>query len=128
MPHHWLDANVYIEAKNGPFSFAMAPGFWNWVLVSAKAGLIRSPKHVLFEIRKRDDQLSRWLDANLSCGLFVSEDKSVVKDFATVATGVQEDYEPAHAQRFLDSADPWVIAYAMNDHGVVVTHEVFSNG
>ncbi len=31
---HLLDANTFIEAKNTYYSFAVAPGFWGWLLAA----------------------------------------------------------------------------------------------
>jgi hypothetical protein len=58
-PCHWLDANVFIEAKNGPYNFDMAPGFWRWLEKASKDGLIRSPISVYPEIEKGTDDLAR---------------------------------------------------------------------
>jgi hypothetical protein len=31
MARFCFDSNVLIEAKNGPYAFDIAPGFWSWL-------------------------------------------------------------------------------------------------
>ena len=28
MPEYWLDSNIFIEGKKGPYGFDIAPRFW----------------------------------------------------------------------------------------------------
>jgi hypothetical protein len=126
-PYHWLDANVFIEAKNGPYSFDMAPGFWLWLEKASRDGLIRSPISVYQEIEKGTDDLARWARrAKKSSGLFVTPDLEVQKRFGPIAAFVQQHYSAPQAAEFLRGADPWVIAHALENQGTVVTHEVLA--
>jgi hypothetical protein len=121
---HWLDSNVFIQAKNGPYGFEVAPSFWTWLESVTKEGLVRSPINVCTELTKGKDQLARWASRMRSRGLFVSPDHDVQKYFGDVATFVQATYGHPYSAKFLDGADPWVIAHAGEGQGVVVTHEV----
>jgi len=60
MPLHWLDSNVFIQAKNGPYSFSLAPTFWSWLIDASANDLIRSPQAVHAELLRHKDALSRW--------------------------------------------------------------------
>ena len=31
MNRYSLDANIFIESKNGPYAFDLAPGFWDFL-------------------------------------------------------------------------------------------------
>ncbi len=123
MAFHWLDSNVFIQAKNGPYSFGMAPTFWKWILRSAADGLIRSPQRVQQELKDYDDQLARWAQLQRSSGLFVDPDAAVLKSYGRIAIFVQTNYKAPQAKEFLSGADPFVVAHAMTDGGTVVTHE-----
>jgi hypothetical protein len=123
-PCYWLDCNVFVQAKNGPYGFDIAPGFWRWLERQAKDGIVRSPINVYTELQVGSDPLSRWMrNVKKSTKLFVSPDRTVQTRFGEVAVFVQRTYNAAHAASFLAGADPWVIAHAMDDSGTVVTHE-----
>lgn len=125
MPFHWLDSNVFIEAKNGPYGFDIAPSFWKWLKKSAEDGLVRSPIHVGEELKGHRDQLARWVRLN-AAPLFVSPNAPVQKLVGEIGVYVQRRYEMAYSSRFLSGADPWVIAHALENKGTVVTHEVLA--
>jgi hypothetical protein len=122
-PFHWLDSNVFIQAKNGPYGFEIAPRFWLWLESAIKDQLVRSPIRVYNELAKGKDQLSRWATKMKPRGLFVTADRSVQQRLGEIAAFVQSRYEHPYAAKFLDGADPWVIAHAADDQGTVVTHE-----
>jgi hypothetical protein len=126
-PYHWLDANAFIQAKNGPYSFEMAPGFWRWLEKASRDGLIRSPMNVYQEIQTGTDELAQWAKrVKKSSGLFVWADQEVQKCFGPIALFVQQHYSAPQAAEFLRGADPWVIAHALENQGTVVTHEVLA--
>jgi hypothetical protein len=125
---HWLDSNVFIQAKNGPYGFEFAQGFWTWLEKVTKDGLVRSPISVYNELAKGKDQLSRWAAKMKSRGLFESPDRSVQRFFGDIASFVQSNYEHPYAAKFLEGADPWVIAHAGDGQGTVVTHEILAAG
>ena len=122
--YHWLDSNVFIQAANGPYSFTLAPTFWNWLLASTTAGKIRTPVSVHAELLQHKDQLSRWVKMHRSCGLFVNPSAEIQALVGRIGVVVQSKYESAQSKKFMSGADPWVIAHAIADRGVVVTHEV----
>ena len=123
---HWLDCNIFVEAKNGPYSFEIAPGFWRWLENASKDGLVRSPISVYNELRSWNDPLSRWAKRVKSTGMFVNPDRSVQRAFGDIAVFVQGSYESPQAAQFLACADPWVIAHAHADQSIVVTHETLA--
>ena len=58
-PSYWLDANVFIQAKNGPYAFDIAPSFWNWLVSMADQGIFKSPTQVYGELANGTDDLAR---------------------------------------------------------------------
>lgn len=127
---YWLDANVLIAAKDGPYQFAVAPSFWSEIEKQVDQGRIRVPKMVYEEIVRdgAKDQLANWLKLRKSDGFCVSPSRAVQEAFKVVANHVYEKYKAPFASDFLKVADPWVIAHALESRGVVVTFEVKSLG
>jgi hypothetical protein len=129
-PVYWLDTNVLIEAKNGPYQFDVAPVFWSALETQVSAGRIRVPKMVYEEIvgDAPKDELAKWLKLRKSDGFCVSPSKQVQASFQKLADHVVANYAPPYSFEFLKVADPWIIAHAMESKGVVVTFEVKSLG
>lgn len=124
MPHYyWLDANVFIEAKNNAYAFDIAPGFWEAIESLAKSNRIRCPDRVRTELLSIKDELSAWVGTVEPSGLFAGADQAVQRQVGNIAQFVQNNYETAQSKYFLDAADPWIIAHADLDKGVVVTLE-----
>ena len=123
---HWLDTNVFIQAKNGPYRFKVAPGFWAFLDEQIHAGNIRCPKMVYDELITNEaprDDLALWVKNRRQSGLFVPATRPVQKVMSTVADHVVGKYQQHQAAEFLRGADPWLIAHALYSKGVVVTHE-----
>lgn len=121
MPFFWVDTSVFIQAHQGPYAFDIAPGFWDGLHANAERGLIRSPAMVLGEITG-DDPLAVWA-RSVKNSLFVDADATVQTAFTPIASHVQTTYRPEFSAEFLAKADPWVIAHAKADSGVIVTQE-----
>jgi len=118
-----LDSNVYIEMKNGPYGFDIVPVFWSWLDGEAETGILSSPRAVYEEITAGDDDLAAWFKARAASPLFVQPDANVQDAYRRIADRIVADYEPHQAREFLSVADPWVIAQAMAEGSIVVTHE-----
>jgi hypothetical protein len=126
VPIHWLDSNVFIQAKNGPYKFKVFGVFWAFLHEQINAGTIRCPKMVYQEIVKNEeprDDLATWIKARRQSGLFVDANPDVQKAMNRVADYVIRKYEQQQAGHFLSGADPWLIAHAMYSKGTVVTNE-----
>jgi hypothetical protein len=124
-PVYWLDTNTYIEAKNRYYAFDVAPGFWQWLDMSAEAGLIRSPDAVRKELIRGKDDLAAWVKSRKPPGLFTRPDNAAQEAYRAVAEHVYNSYDQPNSQAFLSGADPWLIAHALSTSGFVVTHENF---
>ena len=123
---HWLDSNVYIQAKHGPYRFKVFPRFWAFLDEQFTAGTIRSPKMVYDEIVSNEephDDLALWLKTRRQNGVCVPSSQSVQVQFRKIADHVMANYGEAQVAEFLGGADPWLIAHALDTGGIVVTHE-----
>lgn len=121
-----LDANVFIQAKNLHYGLDFCPAFWDWLLAQNAARRVFSIDKVADEIDAGSDELSTWADQQ--AGLFRPTDTTVAAKFATVSGWVmQQGFESAAVNTFLQVADYYLIAHALADGHVVVTHEVPAN-
>jgi len=119
-----LDSNVLIQAKNGPYAFDIAPGFWKLLDIQSTAGIIYSSTLVYKELTEGTDNLADWVKDRKDTSLFVEPCEKVQKAFQKIADYVSQSYNEPSAKVFLDRADPWIIAQAKIDKAVVVTHEI----
>jgi hypothetical protein len=125
MPTYWLDSNIFIEAKKGPYAFDLAPGFWAHIEAQFDSGLIVCPFSVYEEICAGDDDLKVWAQAiHKSKSVFLSPCEAAQAKFTEIADWVVGRYPPQQASHFLSKADPWVIAQAASHNGTVVTREM----
>lgn len=123
MPVYWLDADVYIQAKNGPFKIERVPGFWVFLAKQFDEGKIRSPKMVYDELTDFSDVLANWCRRMRSRGIAVVGNKDVQECFNKIANHVHGKHPQHLANEFLKGGDGWVIAHAMATGGIVVTQE-----
>ena len=129
MAKYWLDSNTFIEPKNRYYSFAIAPGYWEFLEEQGAAGMVSASTMVYDELVKdANDDLAHWVKAHKGTGLFVVPDAQVQGRLQQVAAHVQANYQSQRLAEFLGGADPWIIAHAMNDGGRVVTFETRAPG
>ncbi|GAB4398097.1 MAG: DUF4411 family protein [Anaerolineales bacterium] len=121
-----LDTNVYIEAYRRYYAFDIAPGFWDGLIRLAEQQVICSPTFVYDEISSSKDALAHWAKSNKEI-LFVEIDEITQNIYTEIINQVVFLYEPQHVQKFLEGADPWVIAYAKSQQLSVVTIESLKN-
>ena len=77
------------------------------------------------ELLDGQDGLAAWAQARRASGLFLEPEAAVQESFSQIAEYVQASYPSTNAtQRFLDRADPWVIAHATAAGSSVVTLEI----
>ena len=119
----WLDSDTFMRAKNQAYAFDIAPGFWEIIKRNAKAGKLASSSLVYDEIARGGDELTNWASGEQKTALFVEPDDPTQRLMTRIADWVNKTYEPPQAAFFLKGADPWVVAAALNDDGIVVTHE-----
>lgn len=122
-----LDAKVFIQAKNLHYGLDFCPAFWDWLIDNGAGGRVLSIDKVADEIAAGADELNDWLRER-GHGLFLRTGVSVAAQFGAVSTWVtQQQYEPAAISTFLQVADFYLIAHALADGHVLVTHEVPAN-
>ena len=124
MPDYWVDSNVFIEAKNGPYGFDIVPGFWDFLDEMSDVGTVASSSVVYGElVLDSEDELADWAKRRRGPPLFMDPDEDVQRAYRTIADHVLESYEGNQADIFLRKADPWLIAHAIASEGKVATQE-----
>ncbi|ABM59269.1 DUF4411 family protein [Verminephrobacter eiseniae] len=122
-----LDANVFIQAKNLHYGLDFCPAFWNWLIEKNAAGQVFSIDKVADEIAAGADELTDWIRQH-NGKLFRKTKPHIVDQFGKVSAWVTgQGYEPAAISTFLQVADFYLIAHALAEAHVVITHEVPAN-
>ena len=120
-----LDANVFIQAKNFYYAFDICPGFWQWIDDAASDCGAYSIVKVYDELTAGGDDLAEWIKQRKDNGGFLAiDDVPTQRAFRRGAGAVQAgSFKPQAKAHFLSKADPWLVAKAMAENAVVVTHE-----
>lgn len=122
---HIIDANVMFEAANRYYGFSLVPGFWSWLADQSKAGTVRSASMVKDEI-DFPPELVAWAKERVAEGFFldVSVPEIQEKYQEVIDWVLAQSFGPEHIAKFLDGADPWIIAAAFVLKATVVSQEV----
>ena len=124
MIDYWLDSNVFIEGKKGPYGFDIAPRFWELLDELIVHCRIACPVRVYEELLEGADDLAAWAKARRNSGLFVEPNVEVQDAYRRVIKYVMRRYNDNQSRRrFLDRADPWVIAHSVARGGAITTIE-----
>lgn len=122
-----LDANVFIQAKNLHYGLDFCPAFWQWLINNRAGERVFSIDKVADELIVGGDELADWA-RNSGKDLFLETDAATTAQFAKVSSWVTEQkYEQSAKDTFLKVADFYLVAYALANGHIVVTHEIFSD-
>ena len=122
---HCLDSNIFIEAHRRRFPIDIVPVFWEALEEQATRSTILSIREVHRELLAGKDDLSSWAKAQI--GWFLeNSDPATIKALGLVDKAVSAripSYRPVAKTKFMDGADPWVIAYCKAHGHTLVTEE-----
>ena len=123
-----LDANVFIEAKNRYYGFDIVPSFWEWLDSRQASHEIASITSIYDELAQGDDDLSDWVKARKGSDWWLDDtDEEIQKSYAAIVVWVMsQDFTQEAKDKFLNEADPWLIAKARVLGAKIVTHEGFN--
>lgn len=124
---HLLDANVFIESKNGYYGFDINPGFWDWLDVEQMHGHLDSIQSIYAELLEGNDELADWAKERKESGWFLqNDDEETQLIFRQIAAWVMEqEFKRGAEEVFLGGGDPWLIAKAKVTGATIVTQEIF---
>lgn len=83
MPDYILDANVFIQAQNGPYNMDVFPAFWEWIDQQTQAGIIASSTLVFDEIQG-EGPLQDWIKSRKKSGLFITPSKDAQEWYSAI--------------------------------------------
>ena len=121
----WLmDSNIFMQAANEYYHFSFCPGFWDWLLQHTSE--IRSVERVQDEILVKEDDLAAWCKEKLPKSFFHKPDEKIfdnLKQITQYVNSLDSPYDLSKKRKFLNGADPMLIATAMHTGDVIITHE-----
>lgn len=125
-----LDANVFIQAHRSYYAFDICPGFWRCLIHYFKLGKLLSIDRVRSEmVDKKGDILEKWVKEKIPKDMFVStkKDVEVGNAYREMINWIEsKNYKAEVVSKFSDSADGWLVAYAMAHDVELVTTEVYN--
>ena len=108
--------------------FDTFPGFWDWLIIQNRKGMIYSVQAVDGELKKGKDDLTDWATKR-GDAFFLPPNESTADALKTVTDTVYDmDYKEFAVSAFLNSADYYVVAEAYAKKYMVVAREVRSDG
>ena len=118
-----LDTNVFIDAANAYYAFDLAPGYWDFLVQLFDSRHAVSIKSVYDELddASDDDPLKAWAKQNKQH--FLAPDSRVVSCYQRVSAWAIGNHQQSAVNEFLRVADSWIVAHALANQWVVVTHE-----
>lgn len=129
MSKYIIDANFFINAHRVSYPLDVVRSFWDTIKTLAKQGDIVSIKKVQNEINHGKDDLTDWCNQHLPSGFF-RDASTAVAEYAKISRWLsvykRGQYKTTAVSNFLatDSADPWLVSYAMVTRYTLVTHEI----
>jgi len=126
-PDFIVDANLFIQAATSYYAFERVPGFWTWLQRAVESERVKTIHFVLDEI-EYPSELVQWVN-DLGVDVLtvdVSDPEIQVEYQSLVNWLVRQDFGPEHVAKFLDKADPWLIAAAKVKGSTLVTQETLA--
>lgn len=123
-----LDANALIQAKNFHYGMDFCPAFWDFIEEKSLDSTIASVDMVYTELTKGDDDLADWIkNKKNDINFFSVSDSATQNKFGEIVNYISNHrFKETEIVRFLDGADPWLIAKAaILEEATIVTHEIF---
>ena len=102
------------------------PAFWDWLIEANQKGTVASIAEVRAELLAKKDELSQWV-ANHGNFFLWSDDRVHETAWRLSQKKLWGLYGRDVVDRFMNSADYWLISHAMAYGYVVVTQEVPAN-
>ena len=123
---YFLDADVFIRAKNLHYGFDFCPAFWDWLIRQNEIGRLYSIERVGDELLAGTDELAAWARERGE-SFFLPPHESLFPALDAVSSwATEQDYTQAAVSTFFQVADYYLVAQAHTGQHTVVTHEVAS--
>ncbi len=129
MSKYLIDSSCFINAHRVHYPFDVVDSFWAELLKLAGSRDIYSISKVDKELAKGQGLLQKWAATKLPASFFRDESVAAI-EYGKIMHWLHHvkrtHYKSDAIARFIaaDSADPWLVAYAMKTNYTVVTQEV----
>ena len=128
MMRYWLDASSIIWCDRDFFSLEKMPQYWAWLETKFKDGSVVTHKKIYAEVVKgahgdRPSPLALWVKSRKGewCSYGCTDESKTL--MGSISEYCIKQYGYDTAKEFLNGGDPYLIARAAVDGGVVVTQE-----
>lgn len=124
-----LDTNVFIQSWNFDQKPDCCPDFWLWLIQKNQENMVYSIKEVFNEIKRKDDELARWVEG-INGNFFIEINSNVESKLKDIDNWIKaQNYTGAAVDAFKKGADSFLVAHALSvqDGFKVVTLEKRSN-
>lgn len=124
-----IDTSCLVQAYRGHYPFDVAPSFWLFMKEQFQNGRFILTSKVFNEIKKGNDDLCEWTKNHIGSMEFkCHEDMNVMTNYASIMLWATSHprYSSLAKQIFADyeTADPFLVATAMANQGIVVSQEI----
>ena len=123
-----LDANAFISASNGDFTFDSCPEYWNWLAQAEYQGFLMSIEEIRAQIKQRKTEAQQalldWCNKNeklFKPTTYKDEHSDTVDDWVQ---DPERPYFEDAINEFLQDPDSYIISEALARGGTVVTYEI----
>lgn len=124
-----LDSNIFISSYRTFYAPSFCNGFWQVLDILYKNNRWCSLDMVYRELTRdsnseKADYVCKWAENRQSCFLTfdANEELGKINDYLD-NQAVKKKFNPLQVEKFLNGADPFIIAYAMKHKLTLVTQE-----
>ena len=121
-----LDANIFINSARLRFPPDIFPGFWRSLFAAFDDGRCVAIDEVKKELIRGDDEIATWAKT----ASFLANDDALTIAAMDEVVAAMHAHRPPYREhgktRFLEGADPWVLAFCKAYGHTLVTQETAS--
>lgn len=118
-----------MEASRRYYPFDFAKPFWDGLIAFSQEGVLCSIDKVLSEIKEGNDELKRWAENDFNNYFRSTKKENIIQKYSLIVKWAQDQsqYNQLAKDTFMeeDNADTWVLAFALANELIIVTHEAF---
>ncbi|MDK8477896.1 DUF4411 family protein [Corynebacterium pseudodiphtheriticum] len=124
-----VDTNILLNAFNY-YPRSVFPSYWKVFEARLSSGEFCVHEQVYEELKKKDDDKIRWLEATVPKDRLLTKDSAELGLYAEVTQWVRFERNPAYQTKavrdFLNHADSWLVASAAARRLTLLTNETAS--
>lgn len=124
-----VDTNIFINAFNY-YPSSIFPSYWKVLEARLSSGKFCVHEQVYEELKKKDDDKFRWLEAIIPKSHLITRDAAELGLYAEVTQWARFERTPAYQTKavldFLNHADSWLVASAAARKLALLTNETAS--